>query len=67
MLMRVESWFCQRPLAESNTNTFLLLFALFDSMEVQPHDFLNNAGSKKEGEASNDALGLDLGLEWFWL
>lgn len=27
--------------------------------------FLNNAGSKKEGEASNDALGLDVALGWF--
>lgn len=34
-------------------------------MEVQTHDFLNNAGSKKEGEASNDALGLGLGWNGF--
>lgn len=45
--------------------TFLQLFAPSANMEVQTHDFLNNSGSKEEGEASSDALGLDLGLERF--
>lgn len=66
MLLHVESWFCQRPPAVRNTNmTFLLLFVLSNRVEVQTHDFLNNAGSKKEREASYDALGLDLDLKWF--
>lgn len=45
--------------------TFLLLFVLSNRVEVQTHDFLNNAGSKKEMEARNDGLGLDLDLKWF--
>lgn len=66
MLLRIESWLCCfLPVVFGKNTTFPLLFALSDSVEVQTHDFLNNAGSKKEGEASNDALGLDLGLEWF--
>lgn len=66
MLLHVDSWFCQRPPAVRNINmTFLLLFVLSNRVEVQTHDFLNNAGSKKEREASNDGLGLDLDLKWF--
>lgn len=45
------------------TQTTCLL--LFCALGVQTHDFLNNAGSKKGGEARSDALGLDFGLEWF--
>lgn len=37
---------------------------LLVNVEVQRHDLDNDVGSKKQGEAATDALGLDLRLDF---